>query len=47
MPPFLCLGGGHRRIYREAQLAYIINDEANPTKHPIFAVDTYLGTSMC
>jgi ribonuclease HI len=39
-------GGEHRRIYREAQLAYIISDEANPTNHPIFAVDTDLGTSM-
>jgi hypothetical protein len=39
-------GGEQRRIYREAQLAYIISDEANPTNHPIFAVDTDLGTSM-
>jgi hypothetical protein len=28
-------GGEHRRLYREAQLAYIISDEANPTNHPI------------
>jgi hypothetical protein len=39
-------GGEHTRLYREAQLAYIINDEANPTNNPIFAVDTNLGTSM-
>jgi ribonuclease HI len=39
-------GGEHRRIYREAQLAYIISDEANSTNHPIFAVDIDLGTSM-
>jgi hypothetical protein len=39
-------GGEHRRLYREAQLAYIISDEANLTNHPIFAVDTDLGTSM-
>jgi hypothetical protein len=39
-------GGEHRRIYREAQLAYIINDEENPTNHPICVVDTDLGTSM-
>jgi ribonuclease HI len=39
-------GGEHRRLYGEAQLAYIISDEANPTNHPIFAVDTNLGTSM-
>jgi ribonuclease HI len=39
-------GGEHRRIYREAQLAYIISDEANPTNHPIFALDTDLGSSL-
>jgi hypothetical protein len=39
-------GGEHRRLYSESQLAYIISDEANPTNHHIFAVDTDLGTSM-
>ena len=39
-------GGEHRRLYREAQLAYIINDEANPTNHPIFSLDTDLGSSV-
>jgi ribonuclease HI len=39
-------GGEHRRLYREAQLAYIISDEANPTNHPIFALDTDLGSSL-
>jgi hypothetical protein len=39
-------GGEHRRLYREAQLAYIISDEANPTNHPIFALDTNLGSSV-
>jgi ribonuclease HI len=39
-------GGGHRRLYREAQLAYNISHEENPTNHPIFAVDPDLGTSM-
>jgi hypothetical protein len=33
-------GGEQRRLYREAQLAYIISDEANPTNHPIFSLDT-------
>jgi hypothetical protein len=42
----LNIGGEHRRIYREAQLAYIISDEENPTNHPIFALDTDLGSSM-
>jgi hypothetical protein len=39
-------GGEHRRLYRESQLAYIISDEANPTNHPIFALDTDLGSSL-
>jgi hypothetical protein len=39
-------GGEQKTIYRESQLAYIINDEANPTNHPIFAVDTDLGSSI-
>ena len=36
----LVFGGERRRLYREAQLAYIISDEKNPTNHPIYAVDT-------
>ena len=48
--PNLCyysvFGGEHRRLYREAQLAYIISDEANPTNHPIFSLDTDLGSSL-
>jgi ribonuclease HI len=39
-------GGEHRRLYREAQLAYIVSDEANPTNHPIFSLDTDLGSSL-
>jgi hypothetical protein len=39
-------GGEHRRLYREAQLAYIISDEANPTNHPVFSFDTDLGSSI-
>jgi ribonuclease HI/uncharacterized small protein (DUF1192 family) len=39
-------GGEHRRLYREAQLAYIVSDEANPTNHPIYALDTNLGSSL-
>jgi hypothetical protein len=38
--------GEHRRIYREDQLAYIISDEENPTNHPIFALDTDLGSNI-
>jgi ribonuclease HI len=39
-------GGEHKRLYREAQMAYIVSDEANPTNHPIFALDTDLGSSL-
>jgi ribonuclease HI len=39
-------GGEHRRLYREAQLAYIVSDEVNPTNHPIFALETDLGSSL-
>jgi hypothetical protein len=39
-------GGDHRRFYRKAKISYIISDEANPTNHPIFAIDTNLKTSM-
>ena len=39
-------GGEHRILYKEAQLAYIISDETNPTNHPIFALDIDLGSSL-
>jgi hypothetical protein len=39
-------GGEHRILYREAQLAYIISGEANPTNNPIFSLDTDLGSSF-
>jgi hypothetical protein len=39
-------GGEHRRLYRKAQLAYIVSDEENPTDHPIFALDTDLESSL-
>jgi hypothetical protein len=38
--------GKQRRLYREAQLAYIISDEANPTNHPIFSLDIDLGAIL-
>jgi hypothetical protein len=43
---FPMFGGEHRRLYREAQLAYIISDEANPTNHPIFSLDIDLGSNI-
>ena len=39
-------GGETRRLYREAQLAYIISNERNPTNHPIYAVDTEFGACI-
>jgi ribonuclease HI len=42
----LVFGGEHRRLYREAQLDYIISDESNSTNHPIYVVDTNLGSSI-
>jgi len=39
-------GGEHKRLYREAQLAYIISDERNSTNHLIYAVDTDSGSSI-
>jgi hypothetical protein len=39
-------GGEHRILCREAQLAYIISDEEDPTNHPIFALDTDFGSSL-
>ena len=36
-------GGEQRRLYREAQLDYIISDEKETTNHPIYLVDTGLG----
>jgi hypothetical protein len=39
-------GGEHRRLYREAQLAYIISDEENPANHLVFSLDTDLGSNI-
>ena len=39
-------GGEQRRLYREAQLAYITSDEANPINHPIFSLNTDLGSNI-
>jgi hypothetical protein len=39
-------GGEQRRLYRESQLTYIINDEANPINHPIFSFHTELGSNI-
>jgi hypothetical protein len=36
----------HRRLYREAKISYFINDEANPTNHPIYVIHTDLGSNI-
>ena len=35
-----------RRLYRENQLAYMINNRENPKNHPIYSIDTNMGSSM-
>ena len=39
-------GGEFRRLYRETQLSYIINNHQNPINHPIYEVEQDLGTSI-
>lgn len=38
--------GESRRLYKEAQLAYIISDEKNPSNHPIYTLDTDFGACI-
>jgi hypothetical protein len=38
--------GENKRLYKESQLAYIINDEKNPTNHLIYSVDTCMGSCI-
>jgi hypothetical protein len=38
--------GVNIRLYRESQLAYVISDEKNPSNHPIYAVDTDMGSCI-
>ena len=35
-----------RRLYRENQLAYMINNRENPKNHPIYFVDIDMVSSM-
>ena len=42
----LVFGGELKRLYRENQLAYIINDAKNYVNHPIYAVDTDFGSCI-
>ena len=38
--------GEQRRLYGENLLAYMINNKENPKNHPIYFVDTDMGSSM-
>ena len=38
--------GGNRRLYRENRLAHVVNSQYNPKNHPIYVVDTDLGSSI-
>ena len=38
--------GKQRRLYIENPLAYMINNKDNPKNHPIYAIDTDMGSSM-
>ena len=42
----LMFGGELKRLYRENQLAYIINDAKSSVNHPIYAVDTDFGSCI-
>jgi hypothetical protein len=42
----LVFGGELKRLYRENQLAYIINDAKNSVNHPVYAVDTNFGSCI-
>ena len=38
--------GTLRRLYRESRLAYMISNRENPENHPIYSIDTDMGSSM-
>ena len=42
----ISLFGEHRRLYREKILAYVVNSQDKPNNHPIYVVDTNLGSSI-
>jgi hypothetical protein len=44
--PLFSLWRRTQKLYREAQLAYIVSNEEDPTNHPIFSLDTELGFSL-
>ena len=38
--------GEHGRLYREARLDYMVSSKDNPKNHPIYSIDTELGSSI-
>ena len=38
--------GEQRRLYRENMLAYMISNKDNVENHPIYVVDTDMGSAM-
>ena len=40
------LFGGNKRLYREKRLAYVVSIQDNHDSHPIYVVDTDLGSSI-
>ena len=38
--------GENKRLYRESQLSFIISDEKNPANHPVYSVDTGMGSCI-
>ena len=36
-----------RKLYRENSLAYMISNKDNPENHPIYVVETNIGSAIC
>jgi hypothetical protein len=40
------LFGQDRRLYREVFLKYMVSNKAHPNNHPIYSVETEIGSSI-
>jgi hypothetical protein len=38
--------GHDRRLYREVLLKYMVSNKMQPNNHPIYAIDTEVGSSI-
>ena len=38
--------GGHKRLYRENRLSYVVSIQDKANNHPLYAIDTDLGCSI-